>query len=116
MSGFREVDFQPGEVLFKVGSPADTLYVVQSGTIDMVASEGGGVIATVGPGESFGEQALLQGGIRSATAVAREAARCLEITGQGLRDMLRAQSPLLTPVFEALLLQQAMHNALRTAP
>lgn len=116
MSGFREIDVLPGQVLFKAGEPADTLYVVQSGAIDMCSPDGEAVIATVGPGQSFGEQALLQGGIRSATAMAREATCCLEITGQGLRDMLRAQSPLLTPVFEALLLQQAMHNALRTGP
>ncbi len=113
MKGFQDVEYLPGQVLFEAGAPADTLYVVQSGAIDMVDAERRAVIATVRPGESFGEQALLQGGIRSASAIAREPTRCLAITGQGLREMLRAQSPLLTPVFEALFLQQAMHNDLR---
>jgi len=38
---------------------------------------------------------------------------CLEITAVSLKQLLDAQSPVMTAVFEALLLQQSMHNALR---
>jgi len=38
---------------------------------------------------------------------------CLQITAASLKELLMAQSPVMTAVFEALLLQQSMHNALR---
>jgi hypothetical protein len=40
---------------------------------------------------------------------------CLYIEADSLRRILERQSPVLAPVFEALLLQQSMHNALRRA-
>jgi hypothetical protein len=38
----------------------------------------------------------------------------LEITAEGLRGMLKTASPILTAVFEAMMLQQNMHNGIRT--
>ncbi len=114
MNTFQEVDLNEGDVLFEAGAPADKLYFIQSGAIDMKDKTSGTVFATLRSGESFGEQAMLQGGIRGATAVAREASKCLEITAEGLRGMLKSQSAILTPVFEALMLQQNMHNSLRS--
>ena len=69
--------------------------------------------ATLREGDSFGEQAMLQGGIRGATAIAGESTVLLEITAESLRSLLRTASPILTPVFEAMMLQQNMQNALR---
>jgi CRP-like cAMP-binding protein len=65
------------------------------------------------PGESFGEQALLAGGVRSAAAQSIGATTCLEITAQGLRDLLAKETGIATAVLEALLLQLYMHNAMR---
>jgi len=113
MNTFDEVSLDEGQVLFKAGEPADKLYFIQSGAIDMADKNSGVVFATLPAGESFGEQAMLQGGIRGATAIAKEKSVCLEITADNLRNMLKQQSPILTSVFEALLLQQNMHNALR---
>lgn len=113
MNSFDEVALDEGQILFKAGEPADKLYFIQSGAINMADKNSGAVFATLHAGESFGEQAMLQGGIRGATAIAKEASVCLEITADNLRNMLKHQSPILTSVFEALLLQQNMHNALR---
>lgn len=114
MNSFEEISLEEGQVLFKAGDPADKLYLIQSGAIHMADKTSGAVIATLQSGESFGEQAMLQGGIRGASAIAKEPSVCLEITADGLRNMLKQQSPILTAVFEALLLQQNMHNGLRT--
>lgn len=51
--------------------------------------------------------------MRSATAVVLEDAECIAISGEGFRMLLASQSPLVTSVFEALLLQLHMHNTLR---
>ena len=114
MSDFQEIRFQPGERLFNAGDPADKLYVIQSGTVQMLDAKSGVVFASLSAGQSFGEQAMLPGGIRGASAQAQGEVVCLQITAASLKELLMAQSPVMTAVFEALLLQQSMHNALRT--
>lgn len=112
MSTFKEITLPKGTVLFEAGAPADKLYLIQSGAIGM-ADKAGKVFVTLRAGESFGEQAMLQGGIRGATAIATEDAVCQEITVDGLRDMLKTKSPVMIAIFEGLMLQQNMHNELR---
>jgi CRP/FNR family transcriptional regulator, cyclic AMP receptor protein len=52
--------------------------------------------------------------IRGATAISGDGTVLLEITAEDLRSLLKTASPIFTTVFEALMLQQYMHNALRT--
>lgn len=113
MNDFQEVRFQPGERLFNAGDPADKLFVIQSGTVQMLDAKSGAAFASLSAGQSFGEQAMLPGGIRGASAQALDEVECLQITAESLLQLLQAQSPVMTAVFEALLLQQSMHNALR---
>jgi CRP/FNR family cyclic AMP-dependent transcriptional regulator len=113
MSDFEEIHFKAGERLFNAGDPADKLYVIQSGTVQMLDAKSGFAFASLSAGESFGEQAMLPGGIRGASAAALDDVTCLQITAASLKELLLAQSPVMTAVFEALLLQQSMHNTLR---
>jgi len=67
-----------GEVVFRKDDPGDGLYGVLAGSILIVVEslEGKELILNMhGPGEFFGEIALLDGDGRSATAVAREASQ-----------------------------------------
>jgi CRP-like cAMP-binding protein len=113
MSGFTEVHFKSGACLFQAGEPADKLFILKEGFVSLLDAVHHKPFARLHQGESFGEQAVLAGGVRSATAVADGDVVCLEITALGLRQMLQKESAILTPVFEALLLQLYMHNALR---
>ena len=113
MSDFEKVNFNAGEFLFKAGDQAENLYIVQSGSVEMLNENTGVSFATLGEGESFGEQAILAGGIRGASVKAKEDVVCLVITAEALKSLLAKQAPMMTPVFEALLLQQSMHNHLR---
>jgi len=62
--------FGPGEVIFREGEPGRHVYVVKSGTVDVLKRLPDGsdsVIATMGPGDHFGEIALLKKAPRTAT-------------------------------------------------
>jgi CRP/FNR family transcriptional regulator, cyclic AMP receptor protein len=60
----------PGEVLFRAGEPGSHMYGVVDGVVELRRDEH--VIATVGPGDTFGELAIIDDGLRSLTAVAAE--------------------------------------------
>ncbi len=112
-NGFTAVSYQDGEVLFEPSDPAQRFYVIQSGQVAIIDRKRSQTLATLNAGESFGEQALLAGGVRSAAAQAVGPTSCLEITAQGLRDLLAKEGGIATPVLEALLLQLYMHNAMK---
>jgi CRP/FNR family cyclic AMP-dependent transcriptional regulator len=75
--GGRRVGFAGGGVVFIKGDAGDIAYVVASGSIEI--RESGRVIETMGPGELFGEMALIDSEPRSASAVAVGATELLVI-------------------------------------
>jgi CRP-like cAMP-binding protein len=78
----RRRRFRRGEVIFHEGDPADALHVVASGAVKIVLSSDEGdeaIIATLHPGDFFGELSLLDGSPRSATATAVEATETVSL-------------------------------------
>jgi CRP/FNR family transcriptional regulator, cyclic AMP receptor protein len=66
---------EEGEVLFRAGEPGDTMYMVREGRVELFVKDTVGqkiVLNTVVEHETFGELSLLDGGSRTATAVALE--------------------------------------------
>jgi len=64
-----------GQVIFNRGDPGDGLYGVMAGRVIVTIESAAGkqlILNSFGPGALFGEIALLDGGGRTATAVARE--------------------------------------------
>ncbi|WP_396438275.1 cyclic nucleotide-binding domain-containing protein [Limnohabitans sp.] len=113
MSAFSEISFATGEHLFEAGQPADKLYIIKEGSVELIDSRSGEVFVTLKAGQPFGEQALLRAGVRSATARAKEPTVCMELTATGLQQILQKESALSRIVFRALLLQLLMTNRLR---
>jgi CRP-like cAMP-binding protein len=113
MSAFTEVSFAAGAHLFEAGQPADKLYIVKTGSVELLDSRSGQIFATLTAGQPFGEQAVLAGGVRSATARAKEATVCMELTATGLQQILEKETDISRVVFRALLLQLYMANRLR---
>jgi CRP-like cAMP-binding protein len=88
-----ERSLDPGETLFDEGDPGERLYVISSGEVELSREEGGSrrVVARLGPGDFFGELSALQGGVRTARAVAVVRTRLLELDGPTLETMCLEQ-------------------------
>jgi hypothetical protein len=56
--GLEPVHVPAGQAVFSQGEPADRFYVIETGAADVVGD--GRVVATLGPGDGFGEIALLR--------------------------------------------------------
>lgn len=67
--GLEPVTVAADQVVFNQGDVGDRYYVIESGEADVVGD--GRVVATLGPGEGFGEIALLRSSRRTATVVAK---------------------------------------------
>jgi len=75
--------FQAGDFIFKEGDPSNNFYIIESGEVDVVRNTGKEdekVLAILGPGDFFGEMALLDN--RSRTSAIR-ARTDLEVTIMG---------------------------------
>lgn len=77
MDTFRDIarfsrSFGAGEIVFLAGSLGRCMYVIVEGEVEIRSpeSEGAVLLTTLGPGQLFGEIALVDGGVRSASAVA----------------------------------------------
>ncbi|MBI4234144.1 MAG: cyclic nucleotide-binding domain-containing protein [Chloroflexi bacterium] len=75
--------YEPGDMILREGDQAAGFFVVTSGRVQVVKDLGGKkeqALATLKPGEFFGETALLDGTPRSASVQALEKTECLALT------------------------------------
>jgi CRP/FNR family transcriptional regulator, cyclic AMP receptor protein len=104
-------EFPRGAVLFREGEPGVEMYVVQRGAVRITKRVGEveKVLSTLGPGEFFGEMAVLSGQPRSATATCAEDSKLLVVDGRTFETMLRANSEIAVRMIRKLAerLQQA---------
>jgi two-component system NtrC family sensor kinase len=69
-----ERQFAAGQVIFQEGAPGDGVYFVKAGLVEISAGQGERhVFSRLGPGEVFGEMAVIEHRPRSAAAAAAEA-------------------------------------------
>lgn len=74
----KEIEnYEAGERIFDQGDQGDSMYVVIEGQVEIVHR--GEVINTLGPGEFFGEMALVDSRPRSATARAKSPSKLVPI-------------------------------------
>ncbi len=90
----RRVD--KGQMIFFESSPAEGFYVVAEGRVKIFKTAPDGreaVMHVMGPGETFGEVAVFQGGTFPAHAMAVENARVLFLPRKGLVDRTLHETP-----------------------
>ena len=96
---------QPGETIFRTYDMGSEMYVVLEGEVELRI--GTNVVETVGPGEPFGEMALIDQSPRVATAVAKTACKLAVIPEKRFLFMVQC-----TPSF-ALEIMKVMADRLR---
>lgn len=104
--------FSEGSIIFKQGDAANEFYVISEGTVCLFDPTAPQPVAELGPGETFGEQSILIGGVRSLSAQASTEVRAVCVRADGLRLALEQEPGLIRPVFESVLLQLYLQNDL----
>jgi len=88
----------PGEILFRAGDPGDALFIVARGKAEvLVDGTAGGAehrLAELGPGQAFGEMALLSGGTRTASVRSAGEVDLLEIGREDFERLLASDTRL----------------------
>jgi CRP-like cAMP-binding protein len=73
--------FKEGEVIFRQGDSGDCMYVIQTGEVEALAESDGHEmkLRTMGPNEFFGEMALFEKEVRTATIRATKPTHVLTV-------------------------------------
>jgi CRP-like cAMP-binding protein len=75
----------PGDVLAREGASGYTFFVIADGTVDV--DRGGEFLETLGPGDFFGEMAIVGEGRRNATVTASSAVELIVLFGTEFRSL-----------------------------
>lgn len=100
--------FAAGETLTRQGAVAHWLYVVVSGECAVRVQVEGQErdVATVGPGEFFGEMSLLTGAPRSATVIAITEVMCWRLEREAFRQLLARRPAFAEDVADVIAIRQ----------
>ena len=90
-AAMSEVEVEAGAEVITLDDYGTAIYFIERGEADVLA-DGDEATDTLGPGETFGEIALLLTGERSATVVARTPMHLLSLSGQDFQR-IRADVP-----------------------
>lgn len=116
VEGLRLVHLEEGEILFRQGDPADTLFVVAEGAVIPIAEENGRrKLAVLEAGSFFGEIGLIANQPRNATIQAMVRSRLLAIDRKLMWKMIRSNAHTLQVMLE-FLRDRLIDRLVRTHP
>ena len=94
-----EVEIAAGKVLTEKGRSGGDFFIILDGRADVDAPQGK---RSLGPGEFFGEIALIDNGPRTATVKAATAMRCLVLGHAQFRDVLHQNGEVAVKILRAV--------------
>ncbi len=101
---FPQTTFPRGTYVVKEGEEGDSAYIIVSGKCDVLKAIDGNVsvMQRLGPGQVFGEMAILTAGKRTATVLATEDTTVHVVTREVFEQELSAMKPWMRSVLELL--------------
>jgi CRP/FNR family transcriptional regulator, cyclic AMP receptor protein len=96
----KDIDHPAGTVIAREGEPGIGLFVIEEGDADVTI--GGRKKASLGPGDFFGEIALLDGGPRTATVTATTDVKLLGLTEWVFRGLMQEHPAIAIKTLEAM--------------
>jgi CRP/FNR family cyclic AMP-dependent transcriptional regulator len=102
---FVERDFPLGTQIVTQGQGGEGFFIVQSGKVDVIRERADGTSALVNQleaGDFLGELALLDNGLRTATAVTTADTHCLVLTRWDFISLLREDADMAVTILEEL--------------
>jgi CRP-like cAMP-binding protein len=100
ISSLPSVAVPAGETVVREGAPADKFFIVVEGEAEVVRD--GQRVASLGPGQLFGEVAIMRDEPRSATVRATSDLKLLALERDTFRDLI-AESMQITPDFDRVI-------------
>ena len=107
----KHITLKRGTTICSKGEPGNSLYAVITGTVKMSITSPDGrsaILNLVGPGEIFGEIALLDGRARTADAIANSACEVFVIDRREFIPFVKSQPALAMKFIELLVRAAAM--------
>lgn len=95
--------FAPAETVFGIGELGDSAYVIEAGSVEILAGLAQERIALLGAGELFGEVALLDQQPRTATVRTLEATTLVRIERSHVNELLKRSDPVIRHLMTLLL-------------
>ena len=93
---------EPGQVIIRQEQIGTHLYILLEGAVEVLATSENILLATLGPGDVFGEMSLLSGNVCTATIRAKKKCRMLTLEGGLFRDMVQRYPSLQRYLFQLL--------------
>ncbi|MBN1934830.1 MAG: cyclic nucleotide-binding domain-containing protein [Anaerolineae bacterium] len=110
-----EKTYQPGEAIVRQGQGGVGLFIIEAGKADVLRQTVDGtetVVNTLGPGDFFGELALLDDGQRTASVVAVEPTTCMSMTRWDFMPLLKDDADMAILILQEIV--QRFRRALDT--
>ena len=95
-----EVEFPAGRVIARQGEVGTGFFVIAEGQVRVVRD--GETVATLGPGDFFGELSVIDGQPRIAQVVATEPTRCLALATWDFERVLLEHPPVALAILRGL--------------
>ena len=118
LPGWEEVRYQAGKSIIRQGEPGETLYLIVEGRAEVEQEKEQGTyrLRGLGPGDFFGEMALITGEPRSASVRAETACRMAAIRREPFWEHLKTKPEFGLAILQTLILRLRQNLSLAEVP